>query len=626
MSAFVRTSAPWSGGGLKRKLEAVRRCRSRLSVKKGMGMVLPEVKKARSTMPNDVGRGSAPSAMPEGEARGGVEVGRIEIYDTTLRDGAQGEGISLTVADKLKIAERLDEFGVDYIEGGWPGSNPKDAAFFERCVSLKRAKVVAFGSTRHKNTTCEKDPNVQALARTTTPVVTLVGKAWDMQVDVVLEASLQENLEMIRETVDYFKRLEREVMLDAEHFFDGYKSAPEYAMACLQAAVDAAVDVLVLCDTNGGCLPWEIEDITSVVVKKFSMTRVGIHCHNDMELAVANSISAVRAGARLVQGTVNGYGERTGNANLVSIIPTLQLKMGYSCVGEALKKLTNLSRFIDETANQLPIPGQPYVGTSSFAHKGGLHVAAVVKNENTYQHIDPKLVGNEKRILVSEYSGRRNILMKAAELGLVVKGDDDTKRGWSGKAKTVLDQVKDLESKGYSFEGAEASLELMLRRSVEGYHPPFELLDFTVMTNNKRETGGSDLGESRHNESVTQATIKLALLGPEGGGDVCPTKICLEVAEGNGPVDAVSGALAKALYPVYVPLRTVSLSDYKVRIIDNESSTAATTRVMVEFRDTATGKHWTTVYAHPNIIVASVNALMDGFEVAMWGALPQCIR
>lgn len=625
MDAFVWMSAPWSRGGLKRQDEAVRRCRSRLKVK-GMEMVLPVVKQARSAMPSDGERGNALSATLEIDGAGRVEVERIEIYDTTLRDGAQGEGISLTVADKLKIAQRLDEFGVDYIEGGWPGSNPKDAAFFERCVSLRRAKVVAFGSTRYKNTTCERDPNVQALARAATPVVTLVGKAWDMQVRVVLEASLQENLDMIRETVDYFKRLEREVMLDAEHFFDGYKSDPEYAMACLRAAVDANVDVLVLCDTNGGCLPWEIEEITSAVVRTFPKTRVGIHCHNDMELAVANSVSAVRAGATLVQGTVNGYGERTGNANLVSIMPTLQLKMGYSCVGEALKKLTNLSRFVDETANQLPVPGQPYVGSSSFAHKGGLHVAAVVKNKDTYQHIDPELVGNERRILVSEYSGRRNILMKAVELGLAVKGDKDAKTEWSGRAKTVLDQVKDLENKGYSFEGAEASLELMLRRSVEGYHPPFELLDFTVTTNNKRETDGPDIGESPQNESVTQATMKLALLGPEGGGDMCPTKICLEVAEGNGPVDALNGALAKALFPVYTPLRTVSLSDYKVRIIDNESATAATTRVMVEFRDTGTGKQWTTVYAHPNIIVASVNALMDGFEVAMWGALPQCIR
>lgn len=549
----------------------------------------------------------------------------IGIYDTTLRDGAQGEGISLSVADKLKIAHRLDDFGVHYIEGGWPGSNPKDVAFFNSCKDLKNSKLVAFGSTRYKNTTCEKDANVQALAQAGTPVVTLVGKAWDMQVSVVLETSLQENLDMIRESVEYFKTLGREVMLDAEHFFDGYKAAPEYALSCLQAAVDGGVDVLVLCDTNGGCVPWEIQDITAVVAQRFPQTRVGIHCHNDMELAVANTISAVHGGATVVQGTVNGYGERTGNANLMSIVPTLQLKMAYSCVGEALSKLTSLSRYVDEIACQQPLTSQPFVGVSSFAHKGGLHVAAVLKNEDTYQHIDPRLVGNERRILVSELSGRRNVLSKAEELGLVPSRDDpNAHEEWGSRAKMVLGQVKELENKGYSFEGAEASLELMLRRSVQGYRPPFELLDFTVTTDNKRVHYGSNPNDPPVNESVTQATIKLALLGPKDGGEMCPTKVCLEVAEGNGPIDAMNGALGKALFNVYPPLRTVTLVDYKVRILDSESATAATTRVMVEFRDTDTGKQWTTVYAHPNIIVASVNALIDGFEIAMWESLPTC--
>lgn len=548
----------------------------------------------------------------------------VHVYDTTLRDGAQGEGISLSVADKVKIAQRLDDFGVHYIEGGWPGSNPKDIAFFATLPKLKHAKLVAFGSTRYKNTTCGQDKNVQALLEANTPVVTLVGKAWDMQVEVVLEASLDENLAMIADTVAYFKHMSKEVMLDAEHFYDGYKNNKNYAISCLKVAVDAGVDVLVLCDTNGGSLPWEIETITRQVLQTFPTVRVGVHCHNDMELAVANSLAAVQGGASLVQGTVNGYGERTGNANLISIVPALQLKMDKTCVGDSLARLTALSRFVDETANQTPVPSQPFVGSSSFAHKGGLHVAAVMKDELTYQHIDPRVVGNEKRILVSELSGRRNILIKAEELGLVMK--DERERDWSGKAKTVLQQVKELENKGYSFEGAEASLELMLRRSIEGYHPPFELLDFTVTTDNKRVTYGDSPDDPPINRSVTQATIKLALLGPEDGGDTCPTKIALEVAEGNGPVDAVNGALAKALYPIYKPLRTVTLSDYKVRILDNESATAATTRVMVEFRDTATGKQWTTVYAHANIIVASVNALMDGFEVAMWDALPQCIR
>lgn len=548
----------------------------------------------------------------------------VRIYDTTLRDGAQGEGISLTVPDKLKIAERLDEFGVHYIEGGWPGSNPKDEKFFEDCTNLKHAKLVAFGSTRYKKISCEDDKNVQALLRANTPVVTLVGKAWDAQVSVVLEATLEENLAMISETVKYFKERGKEVMLDAEHFYDGYKANPAYAMLCLKAAVDAGVDVLVLCDTNGGSVPWQLAQITKTVHDTFDV-RIGVHCHNDMDLAVANSISAVHAGATLVQGTANGYGERTGNANLMSIIPALQLKMGHSCVGTRLPQITGLSRYVDEIANQPHVPSRPFVGASSFAHKGGLHVAAVLKDADTYQHIDPSLVGNERRILVSELSGRRNILTKAEELGLV-SADANTLRDWNGRAKTVLDQVKHLENNGYSFEGAEASLELMLRRTVDGYRPPFELLDFTVTTDNKRIHYGDDPDKPPSNQSVTQATVKLALLGPEDGGEACPTKICLEVAEGNGPVDAVNGALAKCLLPIYPPLQTVSLVDYKVRILDNESGTAAITRVMVEFEDSSNGRRWTTVYAHPNIIVASVNALMDGFEVAMWDSLPQCIR
>lgn len=533
----------------------------------------------------------------------------VQIYDTTLRDGSQGEGISLSVSDKLKIAQKLDDFGVHYIEGGWPGSNPKDEAFFVECPPLKNARLVAFGSTRHKATTCETDQNVQALLLANTPVVTLVGKAWDMQVSVVLNATLAENLCMISESVRYLKQNGREVMLDAEHFFDGYIASPDYALQCLAAAVDADVDVLVLCDTNGGTLPWDMTDITKAVLKRFPRTRVGVHCHNDMEMAVANSISAVHAGASLVQGTVNGFGERTGNANLMSIIPAMQLKMGKSVVDDRLVGLTKLSRFIDEIANQPHVSNRPFVGSSSFAHKGGLHVAAVLKDENTYQHIDPRLVGNERRILVSELSGRRNILSKLGELGLLDEGEQSDGE-MKDKAKIILQQVKDLESKGYSFEGAEASLELMFRRAVDGYQPPFKLLDFTVNSDNKR---------------ATLATVRLALLGPIGMEETCPTKICLEVGEGNGPVDAVNDALEKALLSIYAPLRSVKLVDYKVRILDNENKTSATTRVMVGFCDSATGKQWTTVYAHANVIEASVNALIDGFEVAMWGSMPQCI-
>lgn len=572
---------------------------------------------------------TAPAHASHSQPAASANSPTVHIYDTTLRDGAQGEGISLSVTDKLKIAARLDDLGVHYIEGGWPGSNPKDELFFSQCTNLAHARLVAFGSTRHKNATCQTDKNVQALVATNTPVVTLVGKAHASQVSLVLGASLQQNLDMIADTVRYFKQLGREVMLDAEHFFDGFVENQQYSLNCLSAAVDAGADVLVLCDTNGGSVPWFIERVVHQVCQCFPNTRVGVHCHNDMDLAVANSLAAVHAGASLVQGTVNGYGERTGNANLMSIIPTLQLKMSHSVIGHRLADLTNLSRFVDETANQPHVPSRPFVGSSSFAHKGGLHVAAILKDPSTYQHIDPALVGNQRRVLVSELSGRRNILAKAEELGLLpAKEEKDEKidQEWSHRSKLVLDQVKDLESKGYSFEGAEASLELMLRRAVEGYNPPFELLDFSVSTDNKRVLyeGSHDIFPT--NRSVTLATVKLALLGPAGMEDSCPTKICLEAAEGNGPVDAINGALEKALFSVYAELRTVSLVDYKVRILDNENSTRATTRVMVEFADSATKRQWTTVYADPNIIVASVNALMDGFEVAMWDAVPQCIR
>lgn len=574
----------------------------------------------------------APATLPDAPRHPpslSADPSTVHIYDTTLRDGSQGEGISLSVLDKLKIAARLDRLAVHYIEGGWPGSNPKDELFFSQCTDLSHARLVAFGSTRHKNATCETDQNVQALVSANTPVVTLVGKAHAAQVSLVLGASLQQNLDMITDTVRYFKQLGKEVMLDAEHFFDGFAEDSQYAISCLAAAVEARVDVLVLCDTNGGTVPWQMDRVVRQVCQHFPHTRIGVHCHNDMDLAVANSLAAVHAGASLVQGTVNGYGERTGNANLMSIIPTLQLKMARSVVGDRLVDLTGVSRFVDEIANQPHVPSRPFVGSSSFAHKGGLHVAAVLKDPNTYQHIDPALVGNQRRVLVSELSGRRNILAKAQELGLLPnneQGDDKVDHEWSHRSKLVLDQVKELENKGYSFEGAEASLELMLRRSVNGYRPPFELLDFSVNTDNKRVLyeGSHDIFPT--NRSVTLATVKLALLGPAGMEDTCPTKVCLEAAEGNGPVDAINGALEKALFSIYSPLRTVSLVDYKVRILDNENHSRATTRVMVEFADSATGRRWTTVFAHPNIIVASVNALMDGFEVAMWDAMPQCIR
>lgn len=591
-------------------------------------MVAHTVPSQHWSVPDPPGSSLASSPASKTEMQfNDIVTSNVQIYDTTLRDGAQGEGISLSVSDKLKIAARLDDMGIHYIEGGWPGSNPKDEAFFADCKSLQFSRLVAFGSTRHKSTTCETDANIRALVNANTPVVTVVGKAWHIQVTVVLGATLDENLAMIKDTVRYFKQLGREVMFDAEHFFDGYESSSNYALSCLGAAVEAGVDVVVLCDTNGGSLPWRLADVTRVVVDRFPDVRVGVHCHNDMELAVANTISAVHAGATLVQGTVNGYGERTGNANLMSIMPALQLKMNRQVVGPNLTGLSGLSRFVDEIANQPHVPSRPFVGASSFAHKGGLHVAAVMKNADTYQHIDPASVGNESRILVSELSGRRNILSKVRDLGLLPNSnDEDAQNEWNRRSKVVLDQVKDLENKGYSFEGAEASLELMLRRAVEGYRPPFELLDFSISTDNKRMIYEEGAEAVPTNRSATLATVKLALLGPPGMETTCPTKICLEVAEGIGPIDAVNAALEKALFPIYPPLRSVSLVDYKVRILDNQNRTKATTRVMVEFSDSETGKQWTTMYAHPNIIVASVNALMDGFEIAMWGAMPQCIR
>jgi 2-isopropylmalate synthase len=498
---------------------------------------------------------------------------QIFIYDTTLRDGTQGEGISLSCNDKLKIAQKLDEFGAHYIEGGWPGSNPKDAAF---------------GSTRYKNTTCDQDANIQALVEANTPVVTLVGKSWDLHVHHILETDPEENLEMISESVAYFKERGKEVIYDAEHFFDGYKANPEYALLTVQAAVKSQADCIVLCDTNGGSTPWEVEEITRRVAARFEDQQIGIHPHNDCELGVANALAGVRGGARHVQGTVNGYGERVGNANLISIVPDLQLKMGYECINEQqLANLTALSRYVDELANMTPNPHQPFVGHSAFAHKGGIHVAAILKVEESYQHMDPTLIGNQKRAVVSELSGRGNILYKAAEFGL------DTSRD---EARRVLEQIKELENQGYTFEGAEASVDMMLRRATNGYKPPFEIIDFMVITESRQGRG-----------LFTEATVKVKV-----GDEIRHT-----VAEGNGPVNALNGALRRALHQDFPQLRKVHLTDYKVRILDSDAGTAATTRVMIDFQEEGTTHFWTTVGAHANIIEASWRALIDSMEYAL---------
>ena len=516
---------------------------------------------------------------------------QVFIYDTTLRDGTQMEGISLSLQDKLRIAKRLDDFGVHYIEGGWPGSNPKDAEFFNEVkkLGLKNAKVAAFGSTRRKNSKPEDDPNLQALISANTEVVTLVGKSWDLHVHDVLNADPEENLEMIAESVRYMKEQGKEVVYDAEHFFDGYKANPEYALLTIQVAAQSGADCITICDTNGGMLPWELADITRKVRENLpASTQLGIHTHDDGGCGVANSLAAIDAGAVQVQGTINGYGERVGNANLCAIIPDLQLKMDRQCVSdEQLRTLTDLASYVTEIANLAPETHAPYTGASAFAHKGGIHVAAMRKNKLSYQHIDPVLVGNEQRTVISELSGRGNVLDKAAEFGMSVDKDE---------ARAVLEEVKQLEAEGFAFEAGEASMALLIRRKKADYHPPFELLDFTAWISHRSERGGA-----------ADATVKIRI-----GDEVFHTE-----AEGNGPVNALSLALRKALFEKYPHLSTIHLTDYKVRILDGEAGTEAQTRVLIDFIDEANDERWSTVGASTNIIEASWRALADSYEYAL---------
>ncbi len=511
----------------------------------------------------------------------------ISLYDTTLRDGSQREGISYSVDDKIKLARRLDEFGFHYIEGGWPGSNPKDAAFFERARKLnwQHARLAAFGSTTRKDTRPEDDANIQALEAAGTPVVTLVGKSWDLHVHEVLETSLEENLEMIASSVAYFKQRDKEVIFDAEHFFDGYKANPGHALQVLLAAVSGGADVLVLCDTNGGSFPWEIESAVQAV-REATDTVLGIHTHDDAGCGVANTLAAVRAGAAHVQGTINGYGERVGNANLSTLIPDLQIKMGFDCVPpENLRRLAELSYYVSEVANLPHDRHAPFIGESAFAHKGGIHVAAILKNEHSYQHIDPELVGNRRRTVVSELSGRGNVVDKSQQLGLDVSGE---------QAHRALKQIKDLEAQGFTFESAEGSVKVMLQRMQPDYQPPFELVDFMVVVEHRQGRG-----------ILSEATVKVRV-----GDQVMHT-----AAEGNGPVSALDAAMRKALEGVYPRLAHVRLSDYKVRILDSESGTSAQVRVLI---DTKNGTHrWGTVGASSNIIEASWQALVDSLEYAL---------
>ncbi len=509
----------------------------------------------------------------------------VTIYDTTLRDGTQGTGISFSVLDKIRVAEKLDDFGVHYIEGGWPGSNPKDQAFFEEAAkrTWKNAKITAFGSTRRAKMIVEEDPQVRQLLEAKTPAVTIVGKTWLLHVTEVLAITAEENLAMIADTVAYLKKQGRETLYDAEHFFDSYKEDPAYSLATVKAAHDNGADLVVLCDTNGGTLPEEIGRITREVIAHLGVP-VGIHTHNDSGFGVANALAAVNAGAVQVQGTINGYGERVGNCNLVTVMPNLQLKMGIPVVPD-ISKLRELSLFVDELANVTPDIRAPYVGSAAFTHKGGLHVHAVQKLARSYEHVDPKLVGNQQNIVISDMSGQSNILAKAHTLGFdLVKG--------SAEVAKVLSEVKRLESEGYEFEAAEASFQLLIRKAL-GQHQPLWKLHVFHST-------------FRHFEEplmqTCEATVKLEVNGTEA----------YTVAGGLGPVNAIDEALRKALLPFYPAIANVRLEDYKVRIINGSNGTAAKTRVFIASTDGH--QTWGTVGVSDNIIEASWLAMVDSLE------------
>ena len=508
---------------------------------------------------------------------------KIQIYDTTLRDGSQGENISFSLEDKLHITKKLDDLGVDYIEGGWPGSNAKDMAFFERArdLKLKHAKLAAFGSTCHPRHTVEHDKNLQALIEAGTPVVTIFGKTWDLHVKVALGVSLKDNLDLIRNSVAFLKSHGREVIYDAEHFFDGYKTDPAYALETLKAAEEAGADMLVLCDTNGGTLTSDISERFAAAAKHVK-SPLGIHTHNDCELAVANSIAAVQLGAVQVQGTINGYGERCGNANLCSVIGNVELKLGMNAIGkENLKHLTELSHYVSEFANLPPRQDHAYVGKSAFAHKGGIHVSAVMKDATAYEHISPELVGNERRVLVSELSGKSNVIYKAVELGLKIDQS-------SPDAKRVVDKLKEMEHDGYQFEGAEASFEMLFDKMLHHAKDFFELDGFRLITE-KRGVG----------ESHTEAVIKLRVDGKEEH----------TAAEGVGPVSALDRALRKSLITFFPCIKDIRLTDYKVRVLNPKGATDATVRVLIESSDGH--DTWGTVGVSENIIEASWQALVD---------------
>ncbi len=515
----------------------------------------------------------------------------VELYDTTLRDGSQAEDISFSLEDKLRIAERLDKLGIHYIEGGWPGSNPKDISFFQKIkdVKLNQAKIAAFGSTHRANLKPEKDPNLKALLEANTDVVTIFGKSWGLQVTDALRISLDANLEIIYSTLNYLKEKVSEVIFDAEHFFDGYKSDPEYALQTLKCAEKAKADRIVLCDTNGGTLPHELVKIIKEVKKQIS-TPLGIHAHNDSEVAVANSILAVQEGITQVHGTINGFGERCGNANLCSIIPNLKLKLGIECIGnKELSTIREAARFVNELTNFPHNKHQAYVGNSAFAHKGGIHVSAVQRNPETYEHIRPELVGNHQRILISDLSGKGNILYKAEKYGIDLKSKDPV-------VQDLLVTLKDLEHKGFQFEGAEASFELLMQDALKKRKNYFKLLEIKVFDQKRR---GWD-------KSFSEAIIRLEVDG----------KVEHTAAEGNGPVNALDNALRKALENYYPSLKEMSLIDFKVRVLTAGEGTAASVRVLIESGDK--DDKWGTVGVSENVIEASWQALVDGIDYKLY--------
>ncbi|WP_029098582.1 citramalate synthase [Brevibacillus thermoruber] len=515
---------------------------------------------------------------------------KVYLYDTTLRDGTQGEGVSLSVEDKVKIALKLDQFGIDFIEGGWPGSNPKDMAFFERMreIPLKHAVVTAFGSTCRPNVAAEEDDNLRALLESGVKAAAIFGKSWDLHVTDALKTTLDENLRMVADSVAFLKSRGLTVLFLAEHFFDGYKHNPVYALRVLEAAEEAGADWIVLCDTNGGSLPHEIFE-TVRTVKASVQTPLGIHPHNDGELAVANALAAVQAGAQQVQGTINGIGERCGNVNLVSVIPNLQLKLGYACVApEQMQQLTKLSRFVAEIANMAMPNNQPFVGNSAFAHKGGIHVSAVLKDPKTYEHIEPELIGNKRRVLVSELAGQSNLLAKAEELEIDVALDRQ-------EAREIVKRIKEREFQGYQYEGAEASLSLMLLEAAGKLRQLFTLDSFKILM------------EKTADQSISsEAMVKLNVNG----------QVVHTAADGNGPVNALDNALRKALENHFPCLAEMHLTDYKVRVLDESGATAAKVRVLIESaRD---GEKWSTVGVSTNVIEASWEALADSIRYLLW--------